>query len=40
MTHGDDDVTDTLNQVYATENSSLDPVVAQLQSTSFPGDEW
>lgn len=38
--HRDDGVTDTLNHVYATENASLDPIVAQLQSVSLPGDEW
>jgi metal-responsive CopG/Arc/MetJ family transcriptional regulator len=38
--HRDDGVTEALNQLYATESSSLDPVVAQLQSASIPGDEW
>lgn len=38
--HRDDGVTDALNQVYAKENASLDPFVAQLQSVSLSGDEW
>ncbi len=38
--HRDDGVTKSLNEVYATENASLDPVVAQMQSASLLGDVW
>lgn len=31
----DDDVTEALNEVYATEDSALEPVIAQLQSASL-----
>ena len=33
-------ITDTLNQVYSHEDSSLDPVIAQLQSTSIIHEKW
>lgn len=36
----DDDVTERLNRVYSTESSTLDPVIAHLQSMSLPPDEW
>ncbi len=38
--HRDDDVTRKLNEVYANEDSSLDPVFARLQSLSLPKEEW
>lgn len=38
--HRTDDVTQRLNEVYANENSSLDPVLATLQSQSLPREEW
>lgn len=33
-------VTEQLNQLYATEDSSLDEVVQQLQAISLPQEEW
>ena len=38
--HRDDDVTEKLNEVYANEDSSLDPVFARLQSLSLPREDW
>lgn len=38
--HKEDDVTRKLNEVYAKEDSSLDPVFARLQSLSLPKEEW
>ena len=38
--HREDDVTQRLNEVYAEENSSLDPVAARLQSLSLLKEEW
>ena len=38
--HREDDVTRELNKVYASEESSLDPVFAKLQSLSLPKEEW
>jgi metal-responsive CopG/Arc/MetJ family transcriptional regulator len=38
--HREDDVTRRLNEVYAEEDSSLDPVLARLQSRSLPKEEW
>ena len=38
--HREEDVTRRLNEVYATEDSSLDPVFARLQSLSLPKEEW
>ena len=38
--HRDDDVTRELNEVYANEDSSLDPVIARLQSLSLPKEDW
>jgi hypothetical protein len=31
---------DQLNQFYAQESSSLDPVIAQMQFASIPYEEW
>ena len=33
-------ITDTLNQVYSQEDSSLDPVMTKLQSTSILHEKW
>jgi len=38
--HREDDVTKRLNNVYANEDSALDPVFAQLQSLSLTKEEW
>ena len=38
--HREEDVTRRLNEVYAKESSSLDPVFARLQSLSLPKEEW
>ena len=38
--HRKDDVTQKLNEVYAAEDSSLDPVVASLQAASLPEEDW
>ncbi len=38
--HREDDVTRRLNDVYASEDSSLDPVFARLQSLSLPKEDW
>jgi hypothetical protein len=36
----DADVTRRLNEVYATEDSSLDPVIAELQAQALPLEDW
>ncbi len=33
-------ITEALNAVYATEDSSLDPVMARIQSLSIGREEW
>ena len=38
--HRDDDVTRKLDEVYANEDSSLDPVFARLQALSLPKEDW
>jgi metal-responsive CopG/Arc/MetJ family transcriptional regulator len=38
--HRADQVTQRLNAVYATEDSALDPALAQLQARALPCDEW
>ena len=38
--HRGEDVTRKLNEVYADEDSSLDPVFARLQSLSLPKEDW
>lgn len=38
--HRDEGVTDALDEVYATEDDSMDPVTAGLQFSSIPKDEW
>ena len=39
-THRDEDVTKALDQVYAQETTSLDPVLEQLQLISLSWNEW
>jgi transcriptional regulator len=36
----EDSVTEQLDQVYATEESTVDPVLWKLQMLSLPQDEW
>jgi len=38
--HREDDVTQKLNEVYAQDDSRLDPVIARLQSLSLSKEEW
>ena len=38
--HRTEDVTRKLNEIYAQENSSLDPVLERLQALSIPKEEW
>ncbi len=38
--HRADQLTQRLNAVYATEDSSLDPGFAQLQGRALPREEW
>jgi metal-responsive CopG/Arc/MetJ family transcriptional regulator len=38
--HRGDDVTRKLNEVYAKEDSSLDPVLERLQTISLPKEAW
>ena len=38
--HRGEDVTRKLNQIYAKEDSSLDPVLERLQAISLPKEEW
>ncbi|MCX7011138.1 MAG: hypothetical protein NTW86_00990 [Candidatus Sumerlaeota bacterium] len=38
--HRSDDVTERLNQVYAHEASTLDPVLQTLQTLSLPQEDW
>ena len=38
--HRDDEVTQKLDEVYANEDSSLDPVFARLQALSLPKEDW
>ena len=38
--HRQEDVTEQLNQVYAKEESTLDPVLNQLQFASLPKGKW
>ncbi len=37
---GDCAVTEALNELYATEPSGMDPVIAQLQCLSLPKKDW
>ena len=38
--HRDEGVTEAINAVCETEDTSLDPLTAQLQAASLPRDEW
>ena len=38
--HKDEKITEKLDEVYAEEDSSLDPVIEQLQSLSLPEERW
>ena len=38
--HRGEGITERLDEVYAAEDSSLDPFVAGLQGRSLPKDEW
>lgn len=38
--HRQDDVTQRLNKVYSKEDSSLDPVLQELQTISLPKESW
>jgi hypothetical protein len=38
--HRGEDVTRKLNDVYAREDASLDPVLGRLQAISLPKEEW
>jgi metal-responsive CopG/Arc/MetJ family transcriptional regulator len=38
--HRREDVTERLNEVYAKEDSSLDPVLDKLQTLSLPKEDW
>ena len=38
--NNDSDITRRLNEVYASEDSTLDPVLNQMQMRSLPSEEW
>ncbi len=38
--HRDEDVTAALNRVYAEQPSEMDPVLAAMQFTSLPSEDW
>jgi len=38
--HRQDNVTQKLNEVYADEESSLDPLLSKLQTLSLPKEDW
>jgi metal-responsive CopG/Arc/MetJ family transcriptional regulator len=38
--HREDEVTRKLNEVYAQQDSAIDPVFARLQLHSLPKEEW
>lgn len=38
--HDEDDITANLNRVYATEDSSVDPVLFKMALMSLPKEEW
>lgn len=38
--YNDEQITDQLNEVYATESSSLPPVIETLQFLSIPREDW
>lgn len=39
-THREEDITDALNEVYAGNDSAVDPVLNQLQWLALPNEEW
>ena len=38
--HRADDITERLNEIYAKEDSTLDPVLERLQTISLPKEKW
>ena len=38
--HRGDDVTRKLNEIYPKEDSSLDPMIEEMQMLSIPREEW
>jgi metal-responsive CopG/Arc/MetJ family transcriptional regulator len=38
--YNDEKITARFNEIYATENSALDPVIAKMQSLSLPREDW
>lgn len=38
--HQSEDVTEKLNQLYAEEESTLDPVLGKMQATVLDGEDW
>jgi hypothetical protein len=40
MSHGKDQLTDALNQVYKTESSEIEPEFVKIQMASVDGDDW
>jgi len=38
--HGEENVTERLNEVYANESSALDPILTKLQSLSLAEEQW
>jgi predicted transcriptional regulator len=38
--HDDDEVTRRLNEVYSTESSEVDPVIAKIAAHSLPRESW
>lgn len=39
-THREEAITAALNELYATEDSTVDPVLQQLQALALPYEEW
>jgi hypothetical protein len=40
MSHGKDQITETLNQVYKTESSEIEHEFIRIQTASVDGDDW
>jgi metal-responsive CopG/Arc/MetJ family transcriptional regulator len=38
--HRADDITGKLNEIYAKEDSTLDPILERLQTMSLPKEKW
>lgn len=38
--HNKSRITEKLNEIYAEEDSSLDPVMAKIQALSIPQEDW